>query len=72
MSGMDYSELRGRMEQLWLTHKEVAARIGVSESQLERKLAGEFVFRQDDIDKLVGLLGIDTRDIGRYFFHPES
>ena len=44
----------------------------MSESQLERKLAGEFVFRQDDIDKLVGLLGIDTRDIGRYFFHPES
>lgn len=72
MSGMDYSELRGRMEQLGLTRKEVAARIGVSESQLERKLAGEFVFRQDDIDKLVGLLGIDTRDIGRYFFHPES
>lgn len=72
MPDMDYSALRGRICERGLTQKEVAARIGVSESQLNRKLAGEFSFRQDEIDRIIRLLDIDPREIGRYFFSPKS
>ena len=72
MPDMDYSTLRGRICERGLTQKEVAARIGVSESHLNRKLAGEFSFRQDEIDRIIRLLDIDPREIGRYFFSPKS
>ena len=44
--------------------------IGVSEGQLNRKLAGEFAFRQDEINRLCSLLEIAPADIGAYFFSP--
>ena len=70
MPEMDYSLLRGRIRTLGLTQKECAAMIGVSEGQLNRKLAGEFAFRQDEINRLCGLLEIAPADIGAYFFSP--
>ena len=64
MPEMNYSALRGRIRDCGLTQKEVASRIGIS--------AGEFVFRQDEIDRIIALLNIDPIDIGRYFFSPKS
>lgn len=72
MPEMNYNELRGKIRDCGLTQKEVAARIGLSEGQFNRKLAGEFVFRQDEIEKLTKLLAIDAIEIARYFFTPKS
>lgn len=72
MLNLDYSALRGRICERGLTQKELAARIGVSESQLNRKLAGEFSFKQDEIDRIIRLLDIDPQDICRYFFSAKS
>ena len=72
MPEMNYSALRGRIRDCGLTQKEVASRIGISEGQLNRKLAGEFVFRQDEIDRIIALLNINPIDIGRYFFSPKG
>ena len=72
MPEMNYTLLRGRMRDCGLTQQDCARQIGVSESHFSRKLAGEYVFRQDEINKLCKLLGIDGSEIGRYFFSPAS
>lgn len=55
-----------------LTQKECAAKIGLSEGQLNRKLAGEYNFKQSEIHNLCDLLDIDAKEIGYYFFCPKS
>ena len=70
MPTMDYSLLRGRIRACGLTQKECAYMIGVSEGQLNRKLAGEFAFRQDEMNRLCDILKISPGEIGKYFFSP--
>lgn len=72
MPEMDYNRLRGRITECGLTQKECAEKISVSEGQLNRKLAGEFAFRQDEISRLCDLLSIPVTKIGHYFFCPKS
>lgn len=72
MPAMDYSALRGRIHECGLTQKEVAEKVGISESHLVRKMSGEFAFRQDEIDRIIKLLKIDPCEIGRYFFSPKN
>lgn len=71
MPEMDYAQLRERIKDCGYTQKKCAEEIGISESQLNRKLAGEYVFRQDEITKLCDVLQIDGEEIGRYFFSPK-
>ena len=71
MPQMNYNDLRGRIRECGLTQKEVAARIGVSEGQLNRKLAGEFAFRQDEMESILKLLDVDLSELGKYFFTPK-
>lgn len=72
MPEMNYALLRGRIRDCGLTQQECAEKIGISESHFSRKLAGEYVFRQDEINKLCELLEIDGAEIGAYFFTPRS
>lgn len=72
MPEMNYNPLRGRIKEYGYTQKECAARIGISEGQLNRKLAGEFAFRQDEINRLCIILEIEATEIGHYFFCPKS
>ena len=51
-----------------LTQKECAAKIGLSEGQLNRKLAGEYNFKQSEIHNLCDLLDIDAKETGYYFY----
>ena len=55
-----------------LLRRNVQKKIGVSEGQLNRKLAGEFAFRQDEISRICTLLNIPNTKIGHYFFCPKS
>lgn len=41
MPEINYNPLRGKIRECGLTQKECAAKIGLSEGQLNRKLAGE-------------------------------
>ena len=72
MPEMNYNFLRGRMRECGLTQKECAVKIGLSEGQLNRKLAGEYDFKQYEIHSLCRILNIDAAEIGRYFFCPKS
>lgn len=72
MPEMDYSRLRGKIIERGLTQKECAEKIGISEGQLNRKLAEEYSFRQDEISRLCTLLAIPVTKIGQYFFCPKG
>lgn len=69
---MDYTLLRGRIRDRGLTQKEVAEKVGISEGQFCQKLSGNFVFRQDEIDRISDLLGITANEIGPFFFSPQK
>ena len=70
MPKMDYSKLLGRIKENGHTPKSVAEAIGISESQFCQKLAGNYPFKQSDIQRLCDLLGIGAADIGSYFSPP--
>ncbi len=72
MPEMNYKPLLGRMKEIGLTQRECAKILGISEGQLSRKLSGEYVFRQDEINGLCNILSIDASDIGKYFFCPKG
>lgn len=72
MPVMDYTLLRGRIRDCGLTQKELAETVGISEGQLCQKLAGNFVFRQDEIDRICARLNIQPAEIGSYFFLPKK
>lgn len=52
--------------------EKLAEKAGISEGQFCQKLAGNFAFRQDEIDRICALLSISPADIGRYFFLPKK
>lgn len=71
MPKMDYSKLLGRIKELGHTQKSVAEAVKMSEGQFCQKLAGNYPFKQTDIQNLCEYLGIPAQEIGDYFFKPE-
>ena len=55
-----------------MTQEQLAEKAGISEGQFCQKLAGNYVFRQDEIDRICALLSIQPTDIGQYFFLPKK
>ena len=72
MPQMDYTLLRGRMRDHGLTQKDLAEKVGISEGQFCQKLAGNFTFRQDEINRICTLWEIEPTEIGRFFFCPKN
>lgn len=72
MPVMDYGKLLGRIKELGYTQKAVSKAIGVTESHFSRKLSGEYVFKQSEIQSICELLHIPSEEIGKYFFWPKS
>lgn len=72
MPQMDYTLLRGRIRDHGLTQKDLAEKIGISEGQFCQKMAGNFMFRQDEINRICTLLEIQPAEIGSFFFSPKS
>lgn len=70
MPDMDYSKLLGKIKERGYTQKDVAKRIGVSESHLCQKFAGRYLFKQSEIQAICELLEIAPVKIGEYFFTP--
>ncbi|WP_368233795.1 DUF739 family protein [Anaerotruncus rubiinfantis] len=68
MSEKDYSKLRGRTVEMGLSQKDVAERIGISETTYSLKLNGRYPFKQSEIQNIVNLLCIPADEIGTYFF----
>ncbi len=64
----DYSKLRGRIVEIFLTQSAFAVAMGWSERTLSLKMTGQRMWKQNDIIKAVKLLKIDESEIPVYFF----
>ena len=71
MPKMDYSKLLGRIKERGHTQKSTAEAINMSKGQFCQKLAGNYPFKQSDIQKLCEFLEIPAYEIGAYFFTPK-
>ncbi len=68
----DYSKLRGRIVEKFHSQRGFAKAIGTSEKTLSNKMNSIIFFRQDDIVRICGLLGIPTSEISDYFFTEQK
>lgn len=64
----NYSKLRGRIVEKFETQGKFAAAMGWSERTLSKKMTGKIPWKQTDIYKAIGLLGLSIEDIQEYFF----
>lgn len=69
---MDYSKLLGRIKEKGYTQKDIAEKIGISESHLCQKLLGRYAFKQSEMQNICNILNIKGTEIGEYFFSPKS
>ena len=67
MEKYDYSKLRGKIREVYFTEHRFAKALGLSKMSLSTKLNGHIEFSQGEIEKAVGLLGIDPRQVSEYF-----
>ena len=63
-----YNKLRGRIIERYDTQEKFAQVLGISKNSLSLKMNGKTSFSQDDVVKWCELLGIQTEEIGQYFF----
>lgn len=68
MVAMDYTELLAVAKSQGYNQKGLASAVNISEGQFCQKIAGNFAFKQTEIQRICELLNIEAEDIGRYFF----
>lgn len=64
----DYSKLSGRIVEKFKNRKNFATAMGITQAALSSRMTGKVPFRQMEIVKAKGLLDIEDREIGDYFF----
>lgn len=64
----NYSKLLGKIKECGFSQKQVASAIGINEATLSAKLNNKFFFSQEEIFAICGELGIQTNEIGDYFY----
>ncbi len=63
-----YNKLKGRIVERYGTQGNLAKKIGISKNSMSKKLTGKTEFSQSDIEKWAGLLNIERKDYGEFFF----
>ena len=64
----DYSKLLGRIKECGFTQETLAKHIGIAESSMCLKLNNKANFRNCEIFLICEALGIESSEIGVYFF----
>ena len=64
----DYSKLKGRIKEKGYTQNDVAKAINKDKSTLNLKLNNQYLFSQDEIQKIIDFLQIPATEIKEYFF----
>lgn len=65
---MDYLNLLGRIRARGMTQSDVAQKMGISPTTLNKKLRGHTDFTQTEIRDLCRVLAISDAEIPAYFF----
>lgn len=64
----DYSKLNGKIVEVFGSQKQFSKAFGRSERTVSLKLNDKIPFDQNEIEKIISLLGIDCNDVPAYFF----
>ena len=67
----DYSKLRGKIRECFITEEEFAKALGISRTSLSQRLNGKLEFTQKEINRSIKMLGLNDNDIPSYFFTPK-
>lgn len=67
----DLRKLKGKIVEVYDTQYNFAAAMGWAEKTVSQKINGDSLWRQNEIERAVELLGIPTESIGEYFFTPK-
>jgi len=65
---LNVSKVRGRMAELRVTQKDVAAALGIAIPTASQKLNRVRPMNLDEAEKLAQLLQLEDRQFGEYFF----
>lgn len=65
---LNVAKVRGRMAELNLTQKDVAAALNLAPATVSQKLNRLRPLSLDEAEKLAFLLNINSKDFGDYFF----
>ena len=64
----DYSKLNGKIVEVCGTQANFANLMGISTRTMSLKLNNKIKFKQDEIQKAITILHLNSRDISTYFF----
>ena len=67
----DYSKLKGRIIEKYGSQEAFAKAMQTSQRTLSQKMTGKIYFRQDEINKAMDLLSIESEEASAYFFTPK-
>ena len=67
----DYSKLSGKVKECCGSQAVFASKIGLSERTVSLKFNNQRDWKQDEIQKSCGVLGIKEKEIPIYFFTPK-
>lgn len=67
---LNISKVRGRMAELKVTQKDVAAALGIAMPTASQKLNRVRPMSLDEAEKLATLLKLEDSQFGEYFFAP--
>lgn len=69
--GYDYSKLAGKIAEVFGTQARFAEAVGLSERSVSLKLNNKIGWKQAEMTKACGVLGLDVAEVARYFFVPK-
>lgn len=71
MKHYDYSKLKGRIKECFLTQSEFAKKLGISDASLSYKLNNKTVFDQNQIQDSIEIFDLTAQETMEYFFTLE-
>lgn len=64
----NYSKLLGLMREKGITQEELAKKIGISSTTLNKRLKNNSQFQQDEMKKILSTLGLTIEDVVPIFY----
>lgn len=64
----NYSKLLGLMREKGITQEELAKRIGISSTTLNKRLKNNSQFQQDEMKEILSTLGLTIEDVVPIFY----
>lgn len=65
---IDTQKIKGKMAEIGITQSEMAKKIGIATPTMCQKINNIRPVTLEEAEKMAGILGIENKDFGLYFF----